>query len=480
MNREIYQEPLVSRYTSKEMQELFSERFKFTHWRKCWIALAEAQHELGLSAVTSAMVDELKAHVDTIDFDLAAKKEKEIRHDVMAHVYAYGKQCPLAEPIIHLGATSQFVVCNTDLIIQQQALQLIKRSLVNVIANLASFCDQHKDLATLGYTHYQPAQPTTVGKRNTLYIQDLLMDLEYIECLEQQVKARGAKGTVGTQATFIELFDNDHEKVRQLDRLVAEKLGFTDVFPVTGQTYPRKLDMKTAETLAGVGASSHKFAVDLRLLSNLKMQEEPFTSKQVGSSAMAYKRNPMRSERLTGLARKLMGLPANFAATAGNQWFERTLDDSAIRRMDIAQAFLLCDAILKLYINITSDMVVYPKQIERHLNEELPFMATEKILMACVEQGESRQEMHEVIREHSVAAGLAVKNEGSHNDLIDRLADDSRVPFDRKNLENLLGGYQSFTGRAAQQTEEFLREVVQPVLDNYKGFVGNVDAQLSV
>lgn len=480
MNRDIYQEPLVSRYTSVEMQELFSERFKFTHWRKCWIALAEAQCELGLSAVTPAMVAELKAHVDTIDFDLAARKEKEIRHDVMAHVYAYGKQCPLAEPIIHLGATSQFVVCNTDLIIQQRALQLIKKALVNVIANLAAFCEQHKDLATLGFTHYQAAQPTTVGKRNTLYIQDLLMDLEYIEVLEQQVKARGAKGTVGTQATFIELFDNDHAKVRELDRLVTEKLGFKQVFPVTGQTYPRKLDMKTAETLAGVGASSHKFAVDLRLLSNLKMQEEPFTSKQVGSSAMAYKRNPMRSERLTGLARKLMGLPANFAATAGNQWFERTLDDSAIRRMDIAQAFLLCDAILKLYINITSDMVVYPKQIERHLREELPFMATEKILMACVERGESRQDMHEVIREHSVAAGLAVKNDGSHNDLLDRLSGDDRVPFDRDALENLLGGYQTFTGRASEQTSDFLNEFVQPVLDKYKSLIGHVDSRLSV
>lgn len=480
MNREIYQEPLVSRYTSKEMQELFSERFKFTHWRKCWIALAESQCELGLSAVTPEMVAELKAHVDTIDFDLAAKKEKEIRHDVMAHVYAYGQQCPLAEPIIHLGATSQFVVCNTDLIIQQRALQLIKQAVVNVISNLTAFCEQHKNLATLGFTHYQPAQPTTVGKRNTLYIQDLLMDLEYIETLEQQVKARGAKGTVGTQATFIELFDNDHSKVRQLDKMVAEKLGFTDVFPVTGQTYPRKLDMKTAETLAGVGASSHKFAVDLRLLSNLKMQEEPFTNKQVGSSAMAYKRNPMRSERLTGLARKLMGLPANFGATACNQWFERTLDDSAIRRMDIAQSFLLCDAILKLYINITSDMVVYPKQIERHLKEELPFMATEKILMACVERGESRQDIHEVIREHSVAAGLAVKNDGSHNDLLDRLGADNRVPFDRNALENLLGSYQTFTGRASEQTSEFLSEVVEPVLDRYKSLIGTVDSRLNV
>lgn len=480
MNRDIYQEPLVSRYTSREMQELFSERYKFTHWRKCWVALAEAQHELGLSAVTAEMVAELKANTENIDFEAAAAKEREIRHDVMAHVFAYGQQCPLAEPIIHLGATSQFVVCNTDLLIQKRALGLVKKSLLKVIANLAEFCARYKDLATLGFTHYQPAQPTTVGKRNTLYLQDLLMDLDYIEQLEGQIKARGAKGTVGTQATFIELFAGDHAKVRELDRLVSEKIGFDQVFAVTGQTYPRKLDMKTSETLAGIGASAHKFAVDLRLLSNLKVQEEPFESKQVGSSAMAYKRNPMRSERMTGLARKLMGLPANFAATAANQWFERTLDDSAIRRMDMAQAFLLTDAILKLYINITNDMVVYPKQIERHLKEELPFMATEKILMACVERGKSRQEMHEVIREHSVAAGFDVKNQGLRNNLLDRLAEDDRVPFDFEELNGLIGDYQQFTGRAAMQTVEFLREQVEPVLEKHRHLLGDVDASLTV
>ena len=480
MNRDVYQDPLVSRYTSREMQELFSERFKFTHWRRCWVALAEAQHELGLELVTREMVEELRRHVDDIDFELAAAKEKEIRHDVMAHVYAYGKQCPKAEAIIHLGATSQFVVCNTDLVIQKKGLALIKAALVNVIANLSEFSRKYKGMATLGYTHYQPAQPTTVGKRATLYIQDLLMDLEYLEELEGQIKARGAKGTVGTQATFLELFGGDHEKVRQLDRLVAEKLGFDKVFPVTGQTYPRKLDMKTAETLAGIGASAHKFAVDMRLLSNLKVQEEPFASKQVGSSAMAYKRNPMRSERMTGLARKLMGLPADFAATAANQWFERTLDDSAIRRMDIAQAFLLADAILKLYVNITANMVVYPKQIEKYLRAELPFMATEKILMACVERGKSRQEMHEVIREHSVAAGLAVKEQGRDNDLLQRLADDPRIPFALDELNGLLGNYREFTGRAEQQTDEFLDEVVQPVLEKYRDLVGSVDATLKV
>jgi adenylosuccinate lyase len=480
MNHDIYQDPLVSRYTSRAMQELFSEQYKFTHWRMCWVALAEAQHELGLAAVSAEMVAELKAHVNTINYEVAAAKEREIRHDVMAHVYAYGRQCPLAEPIIHLGATSQFVVCNTDLFIQKQALQLVKKAVLKVIANLAAFCAAHKDMTTLGYTHYQPAQPTTVGKRNTLYLQDIMLDLTYIEQLETQIKARGAKGTVGTQATFIELFNGDHKKVRELDRLVSRKIGFDESFPVTGQTYPRKLDMKLAETLAGIGASAHKFAVDLRLLSNLKVQEEPFESNQVGSSAMAYKRNPMRSERMTGLARKLMGLPANFAATAANQWFERTLDDSAIRRMDIAQAFLLTDAILKLYINITNNMVVYPKQIEKHLREELPFMATEKILMACVERGKSRQEMHEVIREHSVASGLAVKNNGESNKLLELLANDDRVPFDQSELEQLIVDYQQFIGRAAMQTTEFLQEHVAPVLEKYKDCIDDIDDTLSV
>ena len=480
MNRNAYQEPLVSRYTCPEMQFLFSEQFKFSTWRKCWIALAEAQHELGLAAVTSEMIAEMKVHADDIDFDLAAAKEKEIRHDVMAHVYVYGRQCPLAEPIIHLGATSQFVVCNTDLLAQKKALQLVKASLLQTIDNLTRFAEEYADLATLGYTHYQPAQPTTVGKRTTLCIQDLLMDLRYIEHLEKEIKARGAKGTVGTQATFFFFFDGDHNKVRALDKLVAKKLGFDEVFPVTGQTYPRKLDMKTAETLAGIGASAHKFAVDLRLLANLKVQEEPFETKQVGSSAMAYKRNPMRSERMTGLARKLMGLPANFAATAANQWFERTLDDSAIRRMDIAQAFLLTDAILRLYINISENMVVYPKQIERHLQEELPFMATEKILMACVERGKSRQLMHEVIREHSVAAAHEVKNNGARNDLLERLGADERVPFVAAELTSLLANYQSFTGRAKEQTLDFLREEVKPILQHYASYLNKASVELHV
>lgn len=481
MNREFYQEPLVSRYTSPEMQKLFSEQTKIEHWRQCWIALAEAQHELGLSTIVKAeMIEELKTHASDIDFELAAAKEKEIRHDVMAHVFTYGQVCPNAEPIIHLGATSQFVVCNTDLMIQKKAWQIIKRGLVTVIANLVAFARKYKDQATLGYTHYQPAQPTTVGKRNTLYIQDLLMDLDYIEHLEHQLKARGAKGTVGTQATFLELFKGDHQKVRQLDSLVSKKLGFDKAFPVTGQTYPRKLDMKSVEALAGIGASAHKFAVDLRLLSNLKVQEEPFSKNQVGSSAMAYKRNPMRSERMTGLARKLMGLGSNFAATCANQWFERTLDDSAIRRMDIPQAFLLTDAILKLYVNITSDMVVFPKQLERKLRQELPFMATEKILMASVEKGRSRQEMHEVIKIHSLAAGQVVKAEGCDNDLLERLAADPLVPFSKEELDKLIGDFQQFTGRAAEQTEDFLQEIVEPRLAAYRDQIGQIDSSLAV
>ncbi|MCP3931651.1 MAG: adenylosuccinate lyase [Bacteroidetes bacterium] len=481
MSRDIYQEPLVGRYTSKAMQELFSDKTKFTTWRKCWIALAEAQYELGLdSIVTKEMIQELKENCENIDYELAAEKEKEIRHDVMAHVFEYGTKCPKAEGIIHLGATSQFVVCNTDLLIQVSAMELIRKALLQVIVNLSIFCEKYKSLPTLGFTHYQPAQPTTVGKRNTLYIQDLMIDLEYVDHFLSQVKARGAKGTVGTQATFIELFKGDHKKVRELDLRVARKLGFVEPFAVTGQTYTRKLDMKLAESLAGIGASAHKFAVDLRLLSNLKVQEEPFAKQQTGSSAMAYKRNPMRSERMTGLARKLMALPQNFAATYSNQWFERTLDDSAIRRMDIPQAFLLTDAILKLFINITSDMVVYPKQIERHLQSELPFMSTEKILMEAVEKGKSRQEMHEVIKDHSVAAGKVVKEEGLANDLLERLADDLAIPFDLKELEGMVSDYTQFTGRATEQTEEYLDEIVIPLLEKNRERMGEVDSELSV
>lgn len=481
MSRDIYQEPLVSRYTSPAMQRLFSDKTRFTTWRRCWLALAEAQYELGLTdLIDEAMLEEMRANVENIDYDIAAAKEREIRHDVMAHVHEFGLKCPRAAGIIHLGATSQFVVCNTDLLVQKSAMELIRAALLQVIANLARFCETHKGLVTLGYTHYQPAQPTTVGKRNTLYLQDLIMDLHYVDTFLGQIKARGAKGTVGTQATFLELFAGDHRKVRQLDQLVAEKLGFTSTFHVTGQTYTRKLDMKLCETLAGIGATAHKFAVDLRLLSNLKVQEEPFEKNQTGSSAMAYKRNPMRSERMTGLARKLMQLPQNFAATYSNQWFERTLDDSAIRRMDLPQSFLLADAILKLFVNITSDMVVYPNQIRKHLEAELPFMATEKILMEAVARGKSRQEMHELVKVHSVAAGSAVKEDGRENDLLRRLAADSEIPFTLDELTEMVRNSEQFAGRAKEQTEEFLEEVVFPLLAENRERIGKSDAILTV
>ncbi|PID44751.1 MAG: adenylosuccinate lyase [Proteobacteria bacterium] len=481
MDYSVYTEPLTSRYTSKDMQQLFSEKTKYITWRKCWIALAESQHELGLDKiVTSEMIDEMKRNHELIDFECAKKKEKEIRHDVMAHVYEFGTKCPAAEPIIHLGATSQFVVCNTDLILQRQGLHHIRNSLLHVIENISCFCRKYKDLPTLGYTHYQPAQPTTVGKRNTLYLQDLMMDLEYLDHFLDSMAARGAKGTVGTQATFLELFAGDHQKVRKLDQMVAEKLGFKKSIAVTGQTYSRKRDIKLAEILAGIGSTAHKFAVDLRLLSNLKVQEEPFARNQTGSSAMAYKRNPMRAERMTGLARKLMGILPDFLSTYSNQWFERTLDDSAIRRMDIPQAFLLTDAILMLFVNITSDMVVYPKQIEKHLRAELPFIATEKILMEAVAKGESRQQMHEIIKFHSVAAGNVVKDQGKENDLFERLAEDERVPFSLVELHAMTDNLLQFTGRASRQTEEFLDECIEPVLSANRTRMSSVEAHLTV
>jgi len=477
----IYQEPLVSRYTSHAMQEIFSEEKKFTTWRKCWVALAESQYELGLTDIISLeMLDELRSNVNNIDYQVATDKEKQIRHDVMAHVYEYGLKCPTAAGIIHLGATSQFVVCNTDLIIQREAFSLIRQAILQVIKNLYSFCALYKALPTLGFTHYQPAQPTTVGKRNTLYLQDLITDLEYVDHFLIHMKARGAKGTVGTQATFLELFKGDSEKVYKLDQRVSKKLGFSSTFSVTGQTYTRKQDMKLAETLSGIGATAHKFAVDLRLLSNLKVQEEPFAKNQTGSSAMAYKKNPMRSERLTGLARKLMGLPQNFASTYSNQWFERTLDDSAIRRMDIPQCFLLTDAILRLFINITSDMIVYPNQINKQLRNEIPFMATEKILMASVEKGKNRQDIHEIIKGHSFAAGKIVKEKGGENDLLNRLADDKRIPFSFDELNKIIGDFSQFTGMASQQTDKFLSEVVSPLLEKNKKFMADIDSSLSV
>ncbi len=472
MSRDIYREPLVSRYTSRAMQALFSEDTKFSTWRRCWVALAEAERELGLDHLISEQaLAEMKAHVKDINYDVAEQKERELRHDVMAHVHAFGAQCPSAAGIIHLGATSQFVGCNTDLILHKRALALVKADLVRAIDGLARFVERTKGIPVLGATHFQPAQPTTVGKRFSLAVQDLLMDLSAVEWAEAQVKARGAKGTTGTQASFLTLFDGDHEKVKALDRKVSEKLGFDVVFPVTGQTYPRKLDTKIAEVLAGIGATAHWIGTNIRLMSGMKELDEPAGKKQVGSSAMAYKRNPMRSERMCGLSRKLIGLVSDFHATHVNQWLERTLDDSAIRRMDIPQAYLLTDAVLGLLVDIGAGLVVNEAPINRRLKEELPFMATEEILMAAVEKGASRQEIHEVIREHSVEAARNVKMEGRPNDLIERLGADPRLPLDEAALNAIACDAAKFIGRAEAQVDDFLETDVRPVLDRWRALL---------
>ncbi|MBW1973854.1 MAG: adenylosuccinate lyase [Deltaproteobacteria bacterium] len=481
MNVDLYQEPLVSRYTSKEMQKLFSERTKFTLWRRCWLALAESFYELDLQdedgkpIIKEEQIQELKDHLTDINFEEARKKEEEIRHDVMSHIYAYGKQCPNAAKIIHLGATSAFVTCNSELIQQREGLKIIKRRLLKVIKNLADFAIRYKGIVTLAYTHFQPAQPTTIGKRATLYIQDLLMDLEYLEFVLKMIKARGVKGTTGTQASFLELFHEDHEKVKKLDKLVSLKLGFDNAFDVTGQTYPRKLDTKIAEVLAGIATSSHKFGVDMRLASHLKIMEEPFEKAQVGSSAMAYKRNPMRSERLTALSRLLIGKIINFYHTAANQWLERSLDDSAIRRIDIPQSFLLADAILILYNNITKNMIVYPKVVEKHLKEELPFMVTEAILMKAVERGKDRQQIHERIRIHSMEAAKRIKEEGKNNDLFERIANDPIIPIEMEELNKLITDPIVFAGRAKEQTEEYIHNIVEPTLLKYEDILKQED-----
>jgi len=482
-----YQDPLVSRYTSKKMQYIFSDDFKFQHWRKCWTALAEAQMELGLKIITPAMIEELVAAQTTIDYKVAGDEEKRIRHDVMAHIYEYGTHCPTAKGIIHLGGTSQFVGCNTDLIQMRDATPLIKRGLVNVIKNMSEIALDNKDLVCLGYTHYQPAQPTTMGKRFTLYIQDLLMDLESIEAIT--FKARGAKGTTGTQASFFELFNGDFEKVKALDKLVAKKLGFDYVFPVTGQTYPRKFDTKVAEALAGIGVSLYKFAVDMRLLAREKCVDEPFQIDQTGSSAMAYKRNPMRCERICAQARKLMGLVADFYGTAANQWFERTLDDSSIRRMNIPQAYLLAESLLILANNVTDrnvdpkkgrPLTFYHNRIKRLVDEELPFMATEAILMDLAQKGHDRQKMHELIKKHSVKAGIAVKEGGKNNDLFARLSRDKNFPLSRKDLEKYLEDSMRFAKPAPQQTEEYIHDVVMPELEKRKDLIGNAETGVNV
>ena len=487
MSTDKYEEPLVSRYTSKDMQYIFSNDFKFETWRKCWTALAEGEMELGLDIIKPSMIDELVAAQKTIDYEVARKKEGEIRHDVMAHIYEYGTHCPTAKGIIHLGATSQFVGCNTDLIQMRKAMKLVKIGLINVVSNMTKIADSHKGLVTLAFSHYQPAQPTTIGKRVTLYIQDLLIDLDAIESLE--FKARGTKGTTGTQASYLDLFDGDYEKVKALDKLVSQKLGFNSVFSVTGQTYPRKFDTKVAETLAGIGVSLYKFTDDLRLLSNQKIVDEPFEIHQIGSSAMPYKRNPMRSERLCGLARQLTGLVPNFYNTAQTQWLERTLDDSAIRRMDIPQTFLLTDAILLLANNITSQNVdlektrpltFYPKRIKKLLNDELPFMATEKILMDLAKQGHGRQKMHEIIKTHSVDVGISIKEEGNENNLFERLGNDDNFPLSQRQLEVYLENPGRFAGASEKQTQEYLNEVVKPRLEKYQDSIGKSDSEIEV
>lgn len=459
MSHERYDNPLISRYASPEMAALFGEQRKFGLWRRLWVVLAEAEREMGL-AISQEQLDELKARVDDIDFKAAAAYERKLRHDVMAHVHAYGDVCPKARPIIHLGATSCYITDNADLILMRESLQLLARRIASVIDQLGRFAHEHRDLACLGYTHLQAAQPTTVGKRACLWAYDLALDLGEIEHRIAMLKARSIKGTTGTQASFLALFHGDHAKVRELERLVAQKLGFDESYAVTGQTYTRKVDSQILDALSGIAQSGHKMATDLRLLASRKEVEEPFEADQIGSSAMAYKRNPMRSERVCGLARFLMSLQTSGPATAAVQWMERTLDDSANRRLVLPQAFLAADAILILLQNITAGLVVYPKVIAANLSQELPFMATENILMAAVQAGGDRQELHERIRRHSQDAAQRVKQEGLPNDLLDRLAGDAA--FAKVDLALVMNPNQ-FVGRAPQQVEEFLAEVVEPI-----------------
>jgi adenylosuccinate lyase len=460
-----YENPLISRYASAEMASLFGEQRKFGLWRRLWVVLAEAECEMGLP-ISQEQLDELKAQVDNIDFLAAAAYERKLRHDVMAHVHAYGDVCPKARPIIHLGATSCYITDNADLILMREGLQLLARRLAAVIDQLGRFAAEHRELACLGFTHMQPAQPTTIGKRACLWAYDLALDLSEIEHRIASLRARSVKGTTGTQASFLHLFHGDHVKVRQLEKLIAQKLGFDDSYAVTGQTYSRKVDSQILDVLSGIGQSAHKLATDLRLLASRKEMEEPFEADQIGSSAMAYKRNPMRSERVCGLARFVMSLQSSAATTAAVQWMERTLDDSANRRLVIPQAFLAADAILILLQNISSGLVVYPKTIAANLDEELPFMASENILMAAVQAGGDRQALHEQIRRHSQAAALRVKQEGQANDLLDRLRADPA--FAELDLTAVLNP-QHFVGRAPEQVDEFLAEVVEPIRQRYAG-----------
>ena len=463
MGTDRYISPLSERYASVEMQQIFSQDRKFRTWRKLWIALAETEKELGLP-ITDEQIEELKTHAEDINYDDAVRREKEVRHDVMSHVYAYGLQCPKAKGIIHLGATSCYVGDNTDIILMRDALAVIRRKLVNVIAALAGFADRWKDLPTLAFTHFQPAQPTTVGKRATLWINEFMMDLQDLDYVSGSLRLLGCKGTTGTQASFLELFEGDQETCDRLDPMIAEKMGFSGCYPVSGQTYSRKVDTRVINILAGIAASATKFSNDIRLLQHLKEVEEPFEKHQIGSSAMAYKRNPMRSGRIAALSRYLLADALNPAITSSVQWFERTLDDSANKRLSVAEGFLACDGILDLTANVAGGLVVYPKVILKHLMAELPFMATENIMMDAVKAGGDRQELHERIRELSMKAGRAVKEDGEDNHLLEMIAEDGLFPQDLETLKTSMDPA-GFTGRAAYQTEQYLREIVNPLLE---------------
>ena len=477
MSTDRYQSPLSERYASKEMQYIFSPDMKFRTWRKLWIALAETEKELGLN-ITQEQIDELKAHADDINYDVAKAREKEVRHDVMSHVYAYGVQCPKAKGIIHLGATSCYVGDNTDIFVMTEALKLVKKKLVNVIAELAKFADTNKALPTLAFTHFQPAQPTTVGKRATLWMQEFLMDLEDLDYVLSTMKLLGSKGTTGTQASFLELFDGDQETIDKIDPMIAKKMGFEKCYPVSGQTYSRKVDTRVLNILAGIAASAHKFSNDIRLLQHLKEVEEPFEKSQIGSSAMAYKRNPMRSERIASLSRFVMIDAMNPAITSATQWFERTLDDSANKRLSVPEGFLAIDGILDLCLNVVDGLVVYPKVIEKRLRSELPFMATENIMMDAVKAGGDRQELHERIRELSMEAGKNVKVEGKENNLLELIAADPAFNMTLEDLQKTMDP-SKYTGRAEVQVNAFLKNVVQPVLDDNKEILG-MTAEINV
>ena len=472
-----YQSPLSERYASKEMQYIFSPDMKFRTWRKLWIALAETEKELGLP-ITDEQIEELKAHADDINYDVAREREKLVRHDVMSHVYAYGQQCPKAQGIIHLGATSCYVGDNTDIIVMAEALKLVRKKLVNVINELAGFADQYKAQPTLAFTHFQPAQPTTVGKRATLWLQEFLMDLEDLEYVSGTLKLLGSKGTTGTQASFLELFDGDQETIDKIDPMIAKKMGFSACYPVSGQTYSRKVDTRVLNILAGIAASAHKMSNDIRLLQHLKEVEEPFEKNQIGSSAMAYKRNPMRSERIASLSRYVMIDALNPAITSATQWFERTLDDSANKRLSIPEGFLAIDGILDLCLNVVDGLVVYPKVIEKRLMSELPFMATENIMMDAVKAGGDRQELHERIRELSMEAGKNVKEKGLDNNLLELIAADPAFNLTLEELQKTMDPAR-YTGRAKEQVEAFLANVVRPVLDQHKDELG-IKAEINV